>query len=149
MKLIKKSFYIFTPLLLGLIVAFLIKNNIDYEYLVKPPFAPPSWLFPVMWTIIYFLIGLSFYLYKTYGPIKDINKVYYSQLFLNLLWPILFFNLKFRFIGTVEIIFLSLVVLLLLTLYFRYYKTSFSLTIPYFIWLLFATYLTFSIYLLN
>ena len=135
--------------MLGLIVAFLIKNNIDYEYLVKPPFAPPSWLFPVMWTIIYFLIGLSFYLYKTSGPIKDINKVYYSQLFLNLLWPILFFNLKFRFIGTVEIIFLSLVVLLLLTLYFRYYKTSFYLTIPYFIWLLFATYLTFSIYLLN
>ena len=75
MKLIKKSFYIFTPLLLGIIVAFLIKNNIDYEYLVNPPFAPPSWLFPVMWTIIYFLIGLSFYLYKTYGPIKDINKV--------------------------------------------------------------------------
>lgn len=149
MKLIKKGVYIFTPLILGSIVAFLIRNNIDYEYLVKPSFSPPSWLFPVMWTIIYFLMGLSYYLYKTYGPIKDLHTIYYSQLFLNLIWPILFFNLKFRFIGTVEIIFLTLVVLLQIYSYLKYYRPSFYLNIPYFIWLLFATYLTFSIYLLN
>lgn len=149
MNLLKKCFYIFMPLLLGGLVSFLIRNDIDYVYLVKPPLAPPSRVFPVAWTIIYFLMGLSYYLYKTYGPIKDLSKIYYAQLFLNLLWPVLFFILKFRFISTVWIIFLTLVVFLQIVLYFRYYKVSFYLNIPYLLWIIFASYLTLSIYLLN
>lgn len=149
MKLLKKGVYLFTPLILGAIVAFLISKHIDYDYLIKPLLAPPSWLFPVMWTIIYFLMGLSYLLYKEYGPVKDIGAIYYTQLGLNLIWPIIFFIFKFRFIGTVEIICLTLSLMLLLYEFFKYYKTSFFINIPYFLWCIFATYLTFSIYLLN
>ncbi len=149
MKFLKKGVYLFTPLILGLIVAFLIRDYIDYDYLIKPLFAPPSWIFPVMWTIIYFLMGLSYLLYKEYGPVKSIAPTYYTQLSLNLIWPIIFFILKCRFIGTIEIICLTLSVLILLYELFKYYKTSFFINIPYFIWCIFAAYLTFSIYLLN
>lgn len=149
MKLLKKIVTIFSPIILGTIVGILIKNSIDYEFLFKPPASPPAWLFPVAWTIIYFLMGLSFYLYKEYGPVKNLDKIYYTQLILNLLWSPLFFILKFRFISTVWIIFLTLVVILQVCSYFRYYKTSAYLNIPYLLWLIFASYLTFSIYLLN
>lgn len=149
MKLIKNALYIFTPLILGGIVSLLISKHIDYVYLVKPPLAPPSWLFPVAWTILYFLMGLAYYLYKTYGPIKDLSKIYYLQLFLNLLWSPIFFILKFRFVSTVWIIFLTIVVFVQIVLYFKYYKPSAYLNIPYLLWIIFASYLTFSIYLLN
>lgn len=149
MKLIKNIFYIFTPLILGAIVSILINKSIDYEYLSLPPLAPPSWLFVVMWTIIYFLMGLSYYLYKTRGPIKDISKIYYSQLLLNIIWAPLFFILKFRFISTIVIISLTILVFIQLIMYFKYYRISFYLNILYFFWLIFASYLTLSIYLLN
>lgn len=149
MKIIKSGLIIFTPLIASIFVSILISKYIDYAYLFKPPASPPSWVFPVVWTILYFLMGLSYYLYKTYGPIKDLSKIYYLQLILNLLWAPLFFILKFRFLSTVLIIFLTLVVFLQVIMYFKYYKVSAYLNLPYLIWIIFASYLTFSIYLLN
>ena len=70
MEKIKKIWYLFGPLVLGLIISLLIKDNIDYEYLVQPKFAPPSWLFGIAWTILYLLMGISFYLYKRNGEWK-------------------------------------------------------------------------------
>ena len=64
MKLSKKLFYLFLPVVLGSLVGFIISGSIDYKELIKPPLAPPSWLFPVMWTIIYLLMGISYYLLK-------------------------------------------------------------------------------------
>ena len=149
MDKIKNIFYIFGPLVLGLIVSFLIKDNIDYQYLVRPKLAPPGFIFGIAWTILYLLMGISFYLYKKNGPDNRIDRIYYYQLFLNLIWPLIFFNLKLRLIGTIEIILLDLIVLYMMIKFFKQYRTSFYLNIPYFLWLLFATYLTYSIYLLN
>ena len=59
---------IFLPLILGGIMAFIIKDAIDYTSLNQPPLAPPKIVFPIAWTILYFLIGLSYYLYR-----KDCN----------------------------------------------------------------------------
>ncbi|MCH5166350.1 MAG: tryptophan-rich sensory protein [Erysipelotrichales bacterium] len=149
MNKIKNIWYIFGPLALGLIVSLIIKDHIDYEYLVQPKFAPPAYLFGIAWSILYLLMGISFYLYKKNGEDNSVDKTYNTQLILNLIWPIIFFNFKFRFIGTVEIIILDLVVIYMLYLFFKKYRTSFYLNIPYLLWLLFATYLSYSIYLLN
>lgn len=149
MKKIKNIWYLFGPVILGFIVSLLIKDNIDYQYLIQPKFAPPGFLFGIVWTILYILMGISFYLYKKDGNDDLVDKTYYAQLILNLIWPIIFFNFKLRFIGTIEIIVLDIVVVAMLYLFFKHFRKSFYLNIPYLLWLLFATYLSYSIYLLN
>ena len=61
---IKSIFQLFLPVVLGSLIGLLISNYIDYNTLIKPPLAPPKLLFPIAWTIIYLLMGISYYLYK-------------------------------------------------------------------------------------
>ena len=86
-KLIKNIFYIFFPLIIGFLISTLIRNNIDYQVLKQPPLAPPGFLFPIVWTILYTLIGISYFLYKknTYTDKTEVI-IYYLQLFVNALW---------------------------------------------------------------
>lgn len=151
MKLIiKKAYYIFLPIILGSIVGLIISGSIDYASLNKPPLSPPKIIFPIMWTIIYLLMGLSYYIYKKNNEHKNkIDIIYYTQLLLNLLWPILFFNLKWRLFSIFWISLLTIFVVLLITKYLNHKKTSAYLNIPYILWCLFATYLNIGIYLLN
>ena len=149
-KFLLNAFYILFPLLIGLLISSLISNNIDYQTLKQPPFAPPSILFPIVWTILYILMGISYYLYKknTYTEKTEII-IYYLQLFVNALWSIIFFILKLRFFSIIWILALSILIYTLITLFLQKYKLSAYLLIPYLIWCLFATYLTVGIYLLN
>lgn len=149
-KLIKNTFYIFFPLLIGLIISLLIKNNIDYQSLKQPPLAPPSILFPIIWTILYILMGISYYLYKknTYTDKTEVI-IYYLQLFVNALWSIIFFILKLRFFSIIWILILAILVYTLITLFIQKYKPSAYLLISYLIWCIFATYLNIGIFLLN
>lgn len=149
MKLYKKAFYILFPLILGIINGIFIGKYIDYNYLIQPLLSPPSFIFPVVWTIIYLLMGISFYIYKRDTLGDNIDTVYYLQLVVNLIWPIIFFVLKFRFIATIWIVILDILVIYMLKLFFKYSRTSGYLNILYLAWCIFATYLTFSIYLLN
>lgn len=149
MKLLKNTFYILLPLISGIFVAIFIGKYMDYNYLLHPLLAPPAWLFPVAWTIIYLFMGTSFYLYKRDTLGNNIDRIYYLQLVVNLLWPIIFFVLKFRFIATIWIIVLDILVIYMLKLFFKYSRPSGYLNILYLAWIMFATYLTFSIYLLN
>lgn len=148
---LKSAFYIFFPLLVGGIVSFFISNQIDYTSLERPPLAPPKILFPIAWTIIYLLMGISYYIFKKRHPEKTTieSTVYYIQLFINALWSIIFFVWKLRLVAVVWIILLDIVVLYLLYLFFQKEKICTYLNIPYLIWILFATYLTTGIYLLN
>lgn len=149
-KLLTNIFYIFFPLILGFIISALISNNIDYQTLKQPPLAPPSTLFPIIWTILYLLIGISYYLYKknTYTDKTEVI-IYYTQLLVNALWSIIFFILKLRFFSIIWILALVILIYTLITLFLQKYKTSAYLLIPYLIWCIFATYLTIGIYLLN
>lgn len=149
MKYLKKAFYIFLPLIIGSIVGLLTKDYIDYDYLIQPLLAPPAILFPIIWSIIYLLLGISYYLYKKDTEENNIDIIYYTQLVVNLVWPVIFFVLKFRFIATIWIIILDILVIYMLRLMFKYNPKSGYLNILYLGWILFATYLTFSIYLLN
>jgi tryptophan-rich sensory protein len=149
-KLLKNIFYIFFPTFIGIIVSFLITNNIDYQTLNQPPLAPPGILFPIVWTILYLLMGISYYLYKknTYKELKEVI-IYYLQLLVNALWSIIFFILKLRFFSIIWILALVILIYTLITLFIQKYKPSAYLLIPYLIWCIFATYLTIGIYLLN
>ncbi len=145
-KLIK-LFYLFLPIILGSIVGFIISKYIDYSSLNKPPFCPNKIFFPIAWFIIYILMGISYYLFK-----KSNNKtlyIYYIQLGFNLLWSIIFFVFKLRLIAVFWIIILDLLVYFMILKFYKFNKLSSILNIPYFIWCLFATYLTIGIYILN
>ena len=147
MKKLKNAFYILLPIILGSIIGLITSKYIDYQYLNKPLLSPPKILFPIIWSIIYILLGISYYLYKK--KTNKISYIYYVGLFVNLMWSILFFIFKLKFVSILWIILLDILVYLLLKEFKKISKTSFYLNIPYFIWCLFATYLTIGIYILN
>ena len=150
-KILKNIYYIFLPLVLGSLVGLLISNFMDYSTLVKPPLAPPKIFFPIAWSIIYLLMGISYYIFRkkiTYNYSYE-SKVYYIQLFVNLLWSIIFFVLKWRFISILWIILLDLLVLYMIRLFKDKVKISAYLNYFYMAWILFATYLTIGIFILN
>lgn len=121
-----------------------IGNN--YSMLIKPCFAPPGYIFPIVWTILYILMGISFYLTNEDDSVKGI---YYLQLIVNLLWSIIFFNLKLYFIAFLWIILLIVLVVIMIKRMHRVNNISAYLNIPYLLWLILALVLNFSIYLLN
>ena len=147
MNKLKKYFYILLPIILGSIVGLITSKYIDYQYLNKPLLSPPKILFSIIWSIIYILLGISYYLYKKRN-IKT-SYIYYISLFVNLMWSIIFFIFKLKFISVLWIIILDILVYLMLKKFKKLNKISFYLNIPYFIWCLFATYLTIGIYILN
>lgn len=148
--MIKKIYYLFFPIIIGSIVGLVIKNNIDYTTLVRPPLSPPKILFPIIWSIIYLLLGISYFLYKTNNISNSrIDFIYYIQLIVNYLWSFIFFTWKLRFIAIIWIIMLLILIIILYKAYYNKYKLSAYLLIPYIIWTIFATYLTIGIYILN
>lgn len=143
---------ILIPLSVGGLSAFITKNNMDlYSQINKPPLSPPSWLFPVAWTVLYILMGISLYLVwngeKSNG--KNLFLVFGIQLFLNFIWPIIFFNFRAYLIAFVILIFLWVASLLMIVLFYQNKRVSAFLQIPYILWLTFAAYLNFSVYVLN
>lgn len=149
-KTFKSLFYIFFPLIIGGIIGILINSNIDYNNLIKPPLSPPSILFPIVWSILYLLMGISYFILKKKNNDNIIiSFVYYTQLFVNFLWSIIFFNLEWRLFSIIWIIILDILVITMIYLFSKKDKLAAYLNIPYLIWILFATYLTIGIYILN
>lgn len=149
--ILKKLFYLFLPIICGSIIGLIISNSIDYGLLVKPPLSPPGFIFPIVWSILYLTMGLSYYLFKEKYPeeTKLESTVYYAQLIMNLLWSILFFILKWRLFTIAWTIILLLMVIYLISLFYDKKKISAYLNILYLIWLIFATYLNIGVYILN
>lgn len=147
-KIYAKSILI--PVIIGGIIGFIISQTIDYNYLQKPLLAPPSIVFPIVWTILYILMGVSYGILKSNSLIDPKTKfIYYLQLFINALWSILFFTLKWRLFSFLWIILLVIIVIIIIINFYKKNKLSGLLQIPYLIWILFASYLNLSIYLLN
>lgn len=141
---------ILVPVVLGGLVGFWTSQFMDYEMLEKPVLSPPGAVFPVVWTILYILMGVS------YGMLKNKNKldlvdvgVYYGQLFVNLLWPIFFFILKARLFAFFWIVLLAVLVITMAVRFYRKDETAGLLQIPYAAWVVFATYLNLFVVLLN
>lgn len=137
---------ILIALLVGGLAGLLTRGSMDvYEQVIKPPLAPPPILFPIVWGILYTLMGISAALvHETSGKIPFI---YWLQLFVNFLWPIIFFNMEAFLFAFIWIVLLLILIVLMILEFYRINKTAALLQIPYLIWTLFATYLTFFIWL--
>lgn len=141
---------ILIPVLVGGIVGFLISVSIDYNSLEKPFLSPPSITFPIVWTILYILMGISYAILESNSLVNSkINSIYYLQLFFNALWPIAFFLLKWRLFAFIWIIILAVLIIIMIARFYEKQKTAAWLQVPYLLWALFATYLNFGVYLLN
>lgn len=141
---------ILIPVIIGGIVGFIISGSIDYNSLQKPFLAPPSILFPIAWTILYILMGVSYGILKDKSLIDSkTNIIYYLQLFVNAMWSIIFFVLKWRLFAFIWIILLDILVIAMIINFYKKNKLAGLLQIPYLLWILFASYLNLSIYLLN
>ena len=138
---------ILIPVAIRGIVGFIINPYIDYNSLVKPPLSPPSIVFPIVWTILYVLMGISYYLLK--NPSKKEKIFYFVQLGVNVLWSVFFFIGKFYLFSFIWIILLDVLVIFMIGIFYQNSKISGYLQIPYLIWILFATYLNLGIYVLN
>ena len=141
---------IILPLALGAIVGLIIMPFMDYKSLEKPLLSPPSIIFPIVWTILYLLMGISYALLKQKSLVdSSVNISYYVQLVLNLLWPIAFFVFKWRLFAFIWILLLDIAITTMIRVFFSKDKLASVLQVPYFIWSLFATYLNLGIYILN
>lgn len=150
-KLIKS---IAIPLIAGGASAFLTRSSMEtFEALNQPPLSPPGWLFPIVWTILYILMGISLYLILQSDAddktAKSAQKIFYFQLALNFLWPLLFFNMGWFILVFAELIVLWLAVLVMIKKFFDTSKLAAYLNIPYLIWLTFTAYLNLGVWWLN
>lgn len=139
------------PLVIGSFSAVISGNMSTYSTLNKPALSPPSFLFPVVWTILYILMGVSAYLIQiSNSPDTDkALKVYLLQLFFNFGWSIIFFRFERYLLAFIWLVVLIILICIMIKEFYKINKTAAYLQIPYLIWCLFAAYLNFSIYLLN
>ena len=109
--MIKRIIYSLLPLVGGAIVGLIISGYMDYNDMIKPPLSPPGIVFPIVWTILYILIGISYFLAtKDNENNKELDQIYLLQLLVNFLWPIIFFILRMYFTAFLWIILLIILV---------------------------------------
>lgn len=139
------------PLAVGGLSALLTHGGMEtFESLNKPALSPPGWLFPIVWTILYILMGIASYLVITSGKSnRSALTVYGIQLVFNFFWSIFFFNFEAYLFSFIWLIILWILILATLILFFRISEPAGYLLIPYLFWVAFAGYLNYSIYLLN
>ena len=148
--MLKRIIYSLLPLVGGAIVGLITSGYMNYGDMVKPPLSPPSYIFPIVWTILYILMGISYFIAtKDKGNSKELDQIYLLQLLVNFFWPIIFFVLGMYFTAFLWIILLLILVVVMIKELLKNNKISGYLQIPYLIWLLFATYLNLGITLLN
>lgn len=148
--MIKRIIYSLLPIVGGALVGLIISGYMNYGDIIKPPLSPPSYIFPIVWTILYILMGISYFIAtKDKENDKELNQIYILQLLVNFFWPIIFFVLKMYFTAFFWIILLLILVIIMIKELLKNNKISGCLQIPYLIWLLFATYLNIGIFLLN
>lgn len=126
-------------------------KSVWYYNLTKPPLAPPDWIFPPVWSILYFsmLVALLLYLFKPTQNKKSGYIYFIAQLFLNLLWTPAFFYLQNIVLALIVIILLDIFVILTIKSFYKVSKISCLILIPYLVWILFATYLNIGYLVLN
>ena len=113
LKIYLKSILI--PVIIGGIIGLIISKSIDYNNLIKPILSPPSILFPIVWTILYILMGISYAILESNSQVDSkINFIYYFQLFVNALWSIFFFSLKWKLFSFIWILLLDVLVIIMI-----------------------------------
>ena len=142
-------FYVLMTLIIGISPSIFVYSNDIYETINKPLLSPPGIVFPIVWFILFILMGTSMYLVSKKTKEEEYYKIYFLQLFFNVLWTPLFFGLGSFFLALIDLLLLIVLVVLMIKKFKSIEKTSAYLNVPYLIWLLFAFYLNISIVLLN
>lgn len=142
------------PLAVGGLAALLTQNSrAMYAALQKPPLAPPGWLFPVVWTILYILMGIASYLVYRHGydkpHVRDALGFYALSLAINFLWPLVYFRFGLLFAAFWVLLALWLVVGITTAKFYRISHAAGLLMLPYWLWVTFAGYLNLATWLLN
>ena len=139
---------------IGTLSAFFTRGNMEiYSSINNPPLSPPSILFPIVWSILYILMGISAaIIYKSAAdPMKKKKALtsYAISLGFNFIWSIIFFNLRLYLVAFVILLFLLLYIVKTIISYYEINKLASLLQIPYLLWVTFAGYLNLGIFILN
>lgn len=149
----KLIFHIAIPLVVGGLSALLTKNSMKkYQVLQLPFLAPPSFVFPIVWTILFILMGISTYLIhttETESNKTSAYQIYGLQLLLNFAWPLIFFRTNAYLFALLWLIALIITICRMVVIFNKIQPWAGKLQIPYLLWSLFAAYLNFAVYLLN
>lgn len=143
------------PQLAGIIGSLFTRDAITewYAYLVRPSFAPPSWVFAPVWTTLYLLMGIAAYLvWRKVGTVKGVGlalSLFVFQLVLNTLWSVIFFGLRAPGAAFAELVFLWLMIVATMVAFYRVSRTAMWLLVPYLLWVSFAGYLNYAFWTLN
>ena len=138
------------PIALGGLVGLIISQFMDYNTLQKPPLSPPGFIFGIVWSILYLLMGIAYGILVYKGKSDaEVSKIYWTQLIINLIWQILFFVFKLRLFSSIWIIILLILVISMVIKFYKKDKIIGYSQIPYLLWIMFATYLNIGVYILN
>lgn len=152
-KIPRKLFaFVALPLGVGALAGFLTKNSMTlYKNLNLPSLSPPGWVFPIVWTILYILMGIGSYLVAI-SPSrrrKEALQLYGIQLFLNFIWSLVFFNLKNYLLAFLILLLLWYFIIRMITVFWSVNPKAAILQVPYLLWVTFAGYLNLAIVFLN
>lgn len=141
------------PLVVGILAGLITAGSREvYQGLVKPPLAPPGWVFPVVWTILYVLMGVASYLIAM-SPESAARtmalRVYAVQLAVNFFWPVFFFNAGWYLFAFIWLLLLWYLVYICIIRFYGISKQAAYLMAPYIVWLTFAEYLNLFVVVLN
>lgn len=142
------------PLAVGGLAALLTGGGMrEYGTMNQPPLSPPGWLFPIVWTVLYLAMGYASYRVLTSGaPEGEIRKaltLYGVQLAVNFLWPLVFFGLNWYLVAFFILVLLWVLIWLTMRAFSNIDELAGNLLLPYLLWVTFAGYLNFGVYLLN
>ncbi len=141
---------LFISLGVGGLSSFLTRDSMDiYKYIILPPGAPPSWLFPIVWIILYILMAISADIIYKNSKGSFALGLYGLQLIFNFIWPLLFFNGRSFLAAFIWLMILWLLVIFMMIKFYKIKPIAAYLQIPYILWLTYAAYLNLSIYILN
>ncbi|HIT91220.1 MAG TPA: tryptophan-rich sensory protein [Candidatus Merdenecus merdavium] len=143
---------ILIPLTVGAVSSLLSGSMMKtYEQLVKPRGAPPATIFPILWTILYVFMGISFYILWTTPLVKPKKaiRIYFLQLFFNFFWSILFFHFHAYLLSFIWILLMIFIIIFMINEFYKINPLAAVLQIPYLVWSVFAAYLNFMVFLLN
>lgn len=142
------------PVVGAILVGYITRNSmVIYNSLIRPIFAPPAIIFPIVWTSLYILMGLAsyrIYMHRDLG--EDVGSAlffYLIQLLLNYLWPLLFFSFRLYGLAFIETLILGIFVVITFIKFLKIDKIAGFLLVPYLIWMLFAGVLNFFLWMFN
>lgn len=141
---------ILITILIGSFFSFFTSTEI-YSKINMPALSPPSIVFPIVWIVLYTLMGISLYLVLEENDVESDKAflIYLVQLLVNSLWTLIFFGFQNFFLSFIWIFILIILVVIMIIKFYQINKTAGLLQIPYLLWLMFAFYLSFTIYLIN